>query len=138
MRLDLIQNKNKTKHLYLHLGLNLGVKYQTGNEGKIELQYVSGSTLLSSSTENIPFFNEEYNQIVVQHIGTGSFDVYVKEGFNERIRNAVSMPVTNVPTSSWEQDTVLTLGGSTMTGSIDEFRYWTTLLSVNQELIITH
>jgi len=110
-------------------GWNLGVKYQSGNQGKIELQYVSGSNLLSSSTENIPFFNEEYNQIVVQHIGTGSFDVYVKEGFNERIRNAVSMSVTNVPTSSWELDSQLTIGGSSMTGSIDEFRYWTTALS---------
>mgnify|MGYP005746414549 CR=1 FL=1 len=127
IRINTDQKQNQT--FISSSGWNLGVKYQTGNIGKVELQYVSGSNLLSSSTENIPFFNEEYNQIVVQHIGTGSFDVYVKEGFNERIRNAVSMSIHNVPTASWELDNELTIGGSTMTGSIDELRYWTTALS---------
>ena len=110
-------------------GWNVGVTYSSGNLGKIEFQYLSGSTIISQSTEAVPFFNEEYTQVVVQHLETGSFDVYVKEGFNERIRNQVSMSVTNVPTSSWELDTQLTIGGSTMSGSVDEFRYWTTPLS---------
>jgi hypothetical protein len=111
-------------------GWNVGVKYPgNGTKGSIEFQYLSGSTIVSQSTELMPFFNDEYTQIVVQHLATGSFEIFAKEGFNERIRNAVSMSVRNVPTSSWELDTTLTLGGSTMTGSIDEFRYWTTALS---------
>lgn len=110
-------------------GWNIGVSYSSGNQGKLEFQYLSGSTIMSQSSEVIPFFNDEYTQIVVQHLATGSFEIYAKEAFNERIRNAVSMSVYNVPTSSWELDTELTLGGSTMSGSIDEFRYWTTALS---------
>ena len=109
-------------------GWNVGVKYSTGNQGRIEFQYLSGSTIASQSSELMPFFNDEYTQIVVQHIGD-SFEVFAKEGFNERIRNAVSMSITNVPTSSWELDTQLTIGGSTFTGSVDEFRYWTTALT---------
>jgi hypothetical protein len=111
-------------------GWNVGVKYSdVGNRGSIEFQYLSGSTIVSQSTDLMPFFNDEYTQIVVQHLATGSFEVYAKEGFNERIRNAVSMSVKNVPTSSWELDTKLTIGSSTMSGSVDEFRYWTTALS---------
>ena len=111
-------------------GWNVGVVYPgTGTQGKVEFQYLSGSTILSQSSELMPFFNEEYTQIVVQHLGTGSFEVFAKEAFNERIRNAVSMSINNVPTSSWELDNQLTIGGSTFTGSVDEFRYWTTALS---------
>ena len=110
-------------------GWNVGVKYSTGNQGRIEFQYLSGSTIVSQSSELMPFFNDEYTQIVVQHLATGSFEIYAKEGFNERIRNAVSMSITNVPTSSWELDNQLTIGGSTFTGSVDEFRYWTTALT---------
>jgi hypothetical protein len=110
-------------------GWNVGVSYSSGNQGKLEFQYLSGSTIMSQSSEVIPFFNDEYTQIVIQHLATGSFEIYAKEAFNERIRNEVSMSVYNVPTSSWELDTELTLGGSTMSGSIDEFRYWTTALS---------
>jgi hypothetical protein len=109
-------------------GWNVGVNYVVGNQGRIEFQYLSGSTIASQSSELMPFFNDEYTQIVVQHI-SGAFEIYAKEGFNERIRNAVSMSVYNVPTSSWELDTQLTIGGSTFTGSVDEFRYWTTALS---------
>ena len=39
------------------------------------------------------------------------------------------MSVHNVPTSSLELDNQLTIGGSNMSGSIDELRYWTTALS---------
>ena len=127
IRLNSEQKQNQT--FISSSGWNLGVTYDNRNLGKIEFQYLSGSAIISQSSELIPFFNDEYNQIVVQHLETGSFEIYVKEGFNERIRNAVSMSVNNVPISSWELDTKLVLGGSTMTGSIDEFRYWTTPLS---------
>ena len=110
-------------------GWNVGVEYGIGNLGRVKFEYLSGSTLVSQSTEYMPFFNDEYTQIVVQHVATGSFEVYAKEAFNERIRNAVSMSISNVPTSSWELDTNLTIGGSTMSGSVDEFRYWTSALT---------
>lgn len=110
-------------------GWNVGVEYGVGTLGRVKFEYLSGSTLVSQSTEYMPFFNDEYTQIVVQHVATGSFEVYAKEAFNERIRNAVSMSISNVPTSSWELDTNLTIGGSTMSGSVDEFRYWTSALT---------
>ena len=125
-----LNSQNKQDQTFISSsGWNVGVKYGTGNQGRIEFQYLSGSTIVSQSSELMPFFNEEYTQIVVQHLATGSFEIYAKEAFNERIRNAVSMSITNVPTSSWELDTTLKIGGTNFTGSVDEFRYWTTALS---------
>lgn len=109
-------------------GWNLGVKYFLGNQATLETQFLSGSTIISESSEPFPFYNDEYTQIVIQHVGTGSFDVFAKESFSERIRNQVSMSIS-VPTSSWELDSELTIGGNNFVGSVDEFRLWTSALT---------
>ena len=56
--------------------------------------------------------------------------VYLKEGLDGRIRNS-TFSTFAVPTASngWESGNELTIGGSTLTGSIDEFRLWSAPLS---------
>jgi hypothetical protein len=109
----------------------------TGSLAKIKLT-VGGE---SASTEAIPFFNDEYTQIVVNREvdvnGSSSFEVFVKEGFQERIRNEVSLllPVTS---SLWESGDFIQIGGEHpyFTGSVDEFRLWTSAL--NETVIENH
>jgi len=115
-------------------GWNLDIDYpESGTLGKLTLNVLSGSTWVSSSTGKVAFFNDEYTQIVVNRI-TGSvndtFDVYLKEGFQERIRNHTSTTFT-VPSGSsgWNNGHELKIGGSTLTGSLDEFRLWSAPLS---------
>jgi hypothetical protein len=85
----------------------------------------------SASTEAIPFFNDEYTQIVVNRetgsLGNSDFTLYAKEGFQERIRNEVSITLS-APNSSWESGTSIFIGNTTFTGSVDEVRLWTTPL----------
>ena len=90
----------------------------------------------SSSTEPMPFFNDEYTQIVVNResgsLGNSDFTLYAKEGFQERIRNEVSVTLS-APSSSWETGTSIFIGDTTFTGSVDEIRLWNTALN---ELVI--
>ena len=105
---------------------SLNVLADTGSHAKLEL--VVGSE--SSSTDPIPFFNDEYTQIVVNR-ETGSsdeFKLFVKEGFQERIRNEVSASLSTTE-KGWTSGSYISVGGSTISGSLDEFRLWTTALS---------
>jgi len=60
----------------------------TGSLARIELTVGDQS----SSTNPIPFFNDEYSSIFINRISGSnySFDLYVKEAFQERIRNELS------------------------------------------------
>ena len=86
---------------------------------------------VSSSTVPMPFFNDEYTQIVVNRetgsLGNNHFTIYAKEGFQERIRNEVSITLS-APSSAWETGTSIFIGDTTFTGSVDEIRLWTTPL----------
>jgi hypothetical protein len=115
-------------------GWNLDIDYpDSGSLGKLTISALSGSTWVSSSTDQVAFFNDEYTQIAVNRI-TGStedtFNVYLKEGFQGRIRNSASSTL-KVPTSNngWTNGHELKIGGTTLTGSIDEFRLWSAPLS---------
>ena len=115
-------------------GWNLDIDYpDSGSLGKLTISALSGSTWISSSTEQVAFFNDEFTQIAVNRI-TGSiedtFDVYLKEGIQGRIRNSASTTL-NVPTSNngWNVGHELKIGGTTLTGSIDELRLWSSPLS---------
>jgi hypothetical protein len=104
----------------------------TGSEASIQFSITgSGNLIESSSTDYFPFFNDEYTQIVIQNTLSGSsnvFDLYAKEGYNERIRNEGSASLI-IPTGSNNWNTAYDLIiGSTFSGSIDEFRLWTTPL----------
>ena len=91
----------------------------------------------SASTSLTPLFNEEYTQIVVsRESGSASynFNLYVKEGFQGRIRNEVSTTLTTT-TKAWDSGSELYIGGNTLTASLDEFRLWTSPLS---ESVVTN
>ena len=125
-------------------GWNLDIDYpESGSLGKLTFNILSGSAFVSSSTSPIAFFNDEYTQIVLNRT-TGSavgvddtIDVYLKEGFQGRIRNEASTTI-NVPASSngWNNGKEIKLGGSTLTGSIDEFRLWS--VPLNESVINNH
>ena len=127
-------DQKKDQKLISTAGWNLDVDYpESGSLAKLTLNILSGSTYISSSTEQVPFFNDEYTQIAINRItgsGEDTIDVYLKEGLQGRIRNSTSSTM-KVPSSNngWETGHELTIGGSTLTGSIDEFRLWSAPLS---------
>lgn len=107
----------------------------TGSQAAFELQISSGSEFISASSGYMPFFNDEYTQIVVTEDldVSGSnyvYKLYAKEGFNERIRNQASASIT-IPTGSttgWSSIDTLKIGQG-FVGTIDEFRLWNSALS---------
>jgi len=105
---------------------SLSVLEDTGSLAKFEL--VVGSD--SASTNPVSFFNDEYTQIVINR-ETGSsdvFELFVKEGFQERIRNEASASLTTT-SKGWTSGSYISVGGSNITGSVDEFRLWTSPLA---------
>jgi len=130
-------DQKKDQRLVTATGWNLNIDYpESGSLAKLTFNILSDGTYVSSSTEQVSFFNDEYTQIAINRI-TGSigsvddtYTVYLKEGLDGRIRNSTFSTFT-VPTASngWESGNVLTIGGSTLTGSIDEFRLWSAPLS---------
>ena len=113
-------------------GWDLKVKAGTGSLASIVFNITGSSNPISASTGYFPFFNDEYTQIAVNKYTSGSvdiFDVYAKEGFNERIRNEGYAQVTaSTGNTTWAYGTELEMGAG-LTGSIDDFRLWTTALS---------
>jgi len=112
----------------------------TGSLASVELSLSgSGGNIVSGSTTYFPVFNDEYTQIVVNRTLSGSdyvFDIYGKEGFNERIRNEGTGSLI-VPTGSqsWGWDTNISIG-TTLSGSIDEFRLWS--IALDESRITNH
>ena len=111
---------------------SIDVIKDTGSLAKFQIT-VGGE---SSSTEPMPFFNDEHTQIVVNResgsLGNNDFTLYVKEGFQERIRNEV-FTTLSAPSASWESGSSIFVGGTTFTGSVDEIRLWNVALD---ELVI--
>ena len=107
---------------------NVGVQHTNGTNGVLTLTVADGSSAYMVTSSAFPFFNDEYTQIVVEK-NNNTFTVKGKEAFQGRIRSEVSASI-EVENHIWQTETTLKIGdGSTFTGSIDEFRYWTTPLS---------
>ena len=109
---------------------SLDILKDTGSLAKVQLTVGSDS----ASTDAIPFFNDEYKSIFINRT-TGStddsFTLYVKEAFQERIRNEASVTLTSA-SLAWESGSEITIGsGLTFTGSVDEFRLWKDPLSAS-------
>ena len=131
------QDQKQDQKIISGSGWHLDIDYpESGSLGKLTFNILSGSVFVSSSTDKVAFFNDEYSQLVVNRT-TGSdvgvddtIEVYLKEGFQGRIRNTISTTI-NVPSGSngWSSGQELKIGGSTLTGSIDEFRLWSAPLS---------
>ena len=113
------------------------LEIQSGSNylGRIKFT-ISGSGAESSSyTEDVPIFYDDYYQITLNKTLSGSneiYKIYVKEGFNGRIRNESSSSLL-LPTgsTSWKSGSQLNVGGIQpyFNGALDEFRLWTSALS---------
>ena len=102
---------------------SLDILKDTGSHAQLQLTVGD----VSASTDAFPFFNDEYTQIVVNRTAGSSYDsfeVYAKEGFNERIRNEGSLTL-NAYNKGWTSGSLMTIGGNTLDATIDEFRLWT-------------
>lgn len=108
----------------------------TGTGSLARVQLTVGDQ--SSSTQPIPFFNDEYSSIFINRISGSlnySFDLYVKEGFQERIRNEGFASISSA-SLDWELGNEIQIGGSTFIGEVDEFRLWKTPL--DESLLDNH
>ncbi len=131
MRVETNTKENQT--LISSSGWSLDLNYTSGSNANLQLNVLSGSTNYSASTDDFPYFRQDYTQIVVNRItgSTTTFEVHAKEGFQERIRNSASASFTIGNLSGWNSGSKLIVGGdnSDFTGSIDEIRLWKTPLS---------
>jgi hypothetical protein len=102
---------------------SLDILPDTGSRGKVQLTVGT----FSSSIQPLPLFDDEYYHIAVTRENGNDFTLYVKQGFQERIRNEESTTL-NSAGFYWEYGDSIQVGGSTFTGSIDEIRLWSTPL----------
>ena len=104
----------------------------TGSMAKLEFVIDVEGVSTPLSTDYIPFFNEEYTNIVVNRRIVDSnekFEIYFKEGFDGRIRNqSKNSLVSTIGTTSWESGSTLFVGEG-LIGALDEFRLWRTPIS---------
>jgi hypothetical protein len=116
-------------------GWKLEIESGSNYLGRIKFTISGSGTTTSSYTDYVPVFYDDYYHIALNKTTSGSneiFNVYIKEGFNGRIRNESSSNLLLLTGStSWKSGSQLTIGGTQpyFTGSIDEFRLWTTALS---------
>ncbi len=116
-------------------GWKLEIESGSNYLGKIKFSISGSSIVESGSTDFIPLFYDDYYYITLNKTLSGSneiFDVVVTEGFNGRIRNSGSLQLSlPIGSTSWKSGSELEIGGNQpyFTGSIDEFRLWTSALS---------
>jgi hypothetical protein len=116
-------------------GWKLEIESGSNYLGRLKFTISGSGTTTSSYTDYVPVFYEDYYHIALNKTTSGSneiFNVYVKEGFNGRIRNESSSSLfLPIGSTSWKSGSELNIGGIQpyFTGSIDEFRLWTTALS---------
>jgi hypothetical protein len=102
---------------------SLDILTDTGSRGKVQLTVGAVST----SIQPLPIFDDEYYHIAVTRENGTDFTLYVKQGFQDRIRNEESATLTAI-SSDWESGNSIQFGSSTLNASIDEIRLWSTPL----------
>jgi hypothetical protein len=116
-------------------GWKLEIESGSNYLGRLKFSISGSGVETSSYTNYVPVFYDDYYHITLNKTTNGGneiFDVYIKEGFNGRIRNEGSSSLLlSTDSTSWKSGSELTIGGIQpyFTGSIDEFRLWTTALS---------
>lgn len=115
-------------------GWKLEIESGSNYLGRIKFSISGSGVETSSYTEFVPVFYDDFYHIALNKSVSGStemFDVFIKEGFNGRIRNEASSSLSLLGPTSWKSGSELTIGGSEpyFMGSIDEFRLWKTPLS---------
>lgn len=110
----------------------LDIIKDTGSLGKVQLTVGS----LSASTQTVPLFDDEYYHLTVNRESGSEFTLYVKQGFQERIRNEVSTTLS-ATSASWEDGSSITINpAGTLNAKLDEFRLWSSAL--NESVIENH
>jgi hypothetical protein len=116
-------------------GWKLEIESGSNYLGRLKFSISGSGVETSSYTNYVPVFYDDYYHITLNKTTNGGneiFDIYIKEGFNGRIRNEGSSSLLlSTDSTSWKSGSELTIGGIQpyFTGSIDEFRLWTTALS---------
>jgi len=116
-------------------GWKLEIESGSNYLGRLKFSISGSGVETSSYTNYVPVFYDDYYHITLNKTISGSnetFNVYIKEGFNGRIRNEGSSSLSlSTGSTSWKSGSELNIGGIQpyFTGSIDEFRLWTTALS---------
>lgn len=118
----------------------LKIKAGTGSLASIEMIMDDGSTSGSFSSSLFPLFNDEYTQIAVTRTLSGSdyvYEIFAKEGFNERIRNEGygSFTIATGSDYFWHHGTEIEFGTS-FDGRLDEFRLWN--IALEESKITNH
>jgi hypothetical protein len=113
-------------------GWKLEIESGSNYLGNLKFSISSSGDLYSETSSQVPIFYDDFYHIAINRTISDDnevFDIYIKEGFNGRIRNSGSLQLSLTSGStSWGNDSVLEIGG-TFIGSIDEFRLWTSALS---------
>jgi hypothetical protein len=116
-------------------GWKLEIESGSNYLGRLKFSISGSGTTTSSYTDYVPVFYEDYYHIALNKTTRGSmdlFEVYIKEGFNGRVRNETSSSLLlSTNSNSWKSGSELTIGGIPpyFSGSIDEFRLWSNALS---------
>ena len=132
-RLNTTQKQNQV--LAQTDGWKLEIESGSNYLGRLKFSISGSGVETSSYTSYVPVFYDDYYHITLNkttNAGNEIFDVYIKEGFNGRIRNEGSSSLLlSTGSTSWKSGSELTIGGIQpyFTGSIDEFRLWKTALS---------
>ncbi len=116
-------------------GWKLEIESGSNYLGRIKFSISESGVVNYEVTEDLPLFQDDYYHIAINKTVNGGnelFKVYVKEGFNGRIRNSGSLQLLLTSGStSWKSGSELVIGGETpyFNGLVDEFRLWTNALS---------
>jgi hypothetical protein len=105
---------------------SVNILKDTGSLAKAQL--IVGS--VSSSTDTFPLFNGDYVNLAITRTSgstADSFNLYVKEGFQERLRTDLSTTLNS--SKAWTSGSEIKIGSPSFNGNFDEFRLWKTPLS---------
>jgi hypothetical protein len=125
-------NKRLNQKILSGSDWSLSLTHDTGSLGRLYLEVSGSSTLYSASSDTFPVYNDEYIHYVVNKKtvnGQDIFDFYAKESVEERLKTNIEKRLIVPTISGWTSGSYLEIGGTTLTGSVDEFRLWTTPLS---------
>jgi hypothetical protein len=114
----------------------------TGSRGKLKFSISASADVQELESSEVQLFNDTYKHIALTRTldgGNETFNLYLNEAKGDRLRiNDVNTLIVTSSTS-WDSADILKVGGNGtngLTGSIDEFRLWSTPL--NSSVISNH
>jgi hypothetical protein len=137
-----INTTQKTNQLLAEVANGWKLEIEPGENylGRVKFSISGSNGINSDYTDYVPMFQDDFYHVVLNRSVAGGNEIYktyIKEGFNGRIRNSGSLQIVlDGGSTSWTNGSELVIGGSTFTGSLDEFRLWSTPL--NESRIDNH